>query len=98
MLNRNVANSLNLKLLFVFANYGGLLLLSLTSLFGEWSGMASLGTFYLVLVAPIGMGFIAFQNRKTRNDSKYQKAAFWASALYFAAAPAVIISLILFQN
>jgi hypothetical protein len=42
-----------LHLFWLFFCHGGLLLVILTILFGEWSGMASLGGFFLILVAPI---------------------------------------------
>lgn len=38
-------------LFIIFLNYGALLVQMLTSLFWYWSGMASLGAFYLVLAA-----------------------------------------------
>jgi hypothetical protein len=55
------------ELFIVFATYGGLLLVTLTTLFWFWSAMASLGTFYLIIGAPIIMGIIAYRNRKVKD-------------------------------
>jgi hypothetical protein len=43
----------NNEFFIIFSTYGGLLLIVLTSFFGAWSGMASLGMAYLIGVAPI---------------------------------------------
>lgn len=75
------------ELFLIFATYGGLLLVLLTSLFWMWSGAASLGVFYLVLVAPILMAIIAIRTKNNRNISRYHRWAFTASVLYFGVAP-----------
>ncbi|NMM50785.1 hypothetical protein [Marinigracilibium pacificum] len=49
-----------IELFIIFTTYGGLLLVTLTTLFWKWSAMASLGTFFLILVAPVIMGIIVF--------------------------------------
>jgi hypothetical protein len=41
------------QLFLLFVCYGGAFLVVLTSLFWYWSGMASLGVFFLILAAPI---------------------------------------------
>jgi hypothetical protein len=78
------------ELFLIFATYGGLLLVTLTTLFWKWSGMASLGIFYLILIAPIIMGVIAFRNSKKQNESIYHKWIYRVSLLYFLIAPIII--------
>ncbi|MBK7970363.1 MAG: hypothetical protein IPK08_16270 [Bacteroidetes bacterium] len=67
----NIPNAPITELFIIFATYGVLLLVVLTTLFWQWSGMASLGTFYLILAAPIVMGIIAYRHRHTKTISKY---------------------------
>jgi len=83
-----------LEFFIIFATYGGLLLVMLTSIFWKWSGLASLGTFYLILVAPILLILIAYQQFKKRRVSKYHDWAFKISAFYFVIVP--LIGLILY--
>ena len=83
------------ELFLIFATYGGLLLVLLTSLFWMWSGAASLGTFYLVLAAPILMAIIAIKTRNKRYISKYHKWTFLMSILYFGIAPLTLAGLYL---
>jgi len=71
MKKENVQNRPDIELFIIFATYGGLILVVLTELFWSWSGMASLGTFYLLSGAPIVMGIIAYRHRHTKNTSKY---------------------------
>jgi uncharacterized membrane protein YidH (DUF202 family) len=84
MKSENVPNAPTIELFLVFATYGGLLLVVLTTLFWQWSGMASLGVFYLILGAPIVMGIIAYRHRKTKTISKYHKSTYLSGVLYFA--------------
>ena len=79
----------------IFATYGGLLLVILTSFFWEWSGMASLGTFYLILGAPIVMGIIAYKNHKNKLLSKYHMWAYKLGLLYFVLTPLTFLLLYL---
>jgi len=71
----------------VFVNYGGLLMIILTSFFWYWSGMASLGMVHLLLVAPFVMGVIAYRNYNRKHLSRYHDAMFKAGALYFVVLP-----------
>lgn len=84
-----------IELFLIFSTYGGLLLVSLTTLFWLWSAMASLGTFYLILAAPIIMGFIAYRHRHTRTISKYHNWTYLSALYYFAIAPLTFIFLFL---
>ena len=83
-----------LEYFVIFTTYGGLLLVILTSIFWKWSGLASLGTFYLILGAPILLGFIAYQQFKKRKKSKYNDWAFLICALYYVIIP--LIGLIIY--
>jgi hypothetical protein len=76
-----IDNAPTTELFVIFANYGGLLLVILTALFWQWSGMASLGLFYLILGAPRAMGFIAYSQRQKKTISNYHDWTYNA-ALY----------------
>lgn len=87
MKNENIQNAPTVELFVIFATYGGLLLVALTTLFWKWSGMASLGTFYLILGAPIAMGIIAYRSKQKIKNSKYNNWVYFSSILYFIIAP-----------
>ena len=72
-----------IDLFLTFATYGGPLLVILTTLFWEWSAMASLGSFYLFILGPIVMGVIAYRNFKKRDVSKYHEWTYQAGKAYF---------------
>ena len=93
MKKEEIQNAPIIELFIIFATYGGLLLVVLTTLLWKWSGMASLGSFYLILVAPIAMGIIAYRHRKTKKDSKYHKWTYLSGILYFIITPLVILIL-----
>ncbi len=76
-----------IELFLVFATYGGFLLVLLTSLFWQWSGMASIGTAYLIIIAPFVMGVIAFRQRKLSYLSKYHHYTYISSLLYYIIMP-----------
>ena len=98
MKSEKLENAPNNELFILFATYGGLITVALTSLFWEWSGMASLGTFYLILGAPIVMGVIAYRNYNLRKTSKYHLWIYNLCIAYYVIAPLIIISLIKFGN
>jgi hypothetical protein len=81
------------EIFILFATYGGLLMVTYTVLFWEWSGAASLGVFYLVFVAPIAMMIIANRQFKKRTISKYHKWSFNLSLLYLIIIPVIFIVL-----
>ncbi len=83
------------ELFILFATYGGLLLIILTTLFWAWSGMASLGFFYLLLGAPIVMGIIATSLHIKKELSKYHYWAYKATIWYFAIGPLTLITIFL---
>jgi len=93
MKKEEIQNAPIIELFIIFATYGGLLLVVLTTLLWKWSGMASLGSFYLILGAPIAMGTIAYRHRKIKKDSKYHKWTYLSGILYFIITPLVILIL-----
>jgi hypothetical protein len=66
----------------LFATTGGWLVVFLTALFWEWSGMASLGVFYLVFVAPFVTAGAAFSLRQSVTLSVFHRVAYVASIVY----------------
>ena len=66
MLNEHFPNPPYLSYFFIFVLYGGLLQIILTGLFWRWSGMASLGAGFLIVMGPIVMGFIISNSRKKK--------------------------------
>jgi len=66
----------------LFGTFGGWLLVLLTALFWEWSGMASIGVFSLVLVAPLVTATLALSLWRRRALSAFHRRAFAASVAY----------------
>ena len=66
----------------LFSTYGGWLMVGLTALFWEWSGMASLGCLYLMLIAPFVTAGIAFSLRRSYALSVFHRVAYIASIVY----------------
>jgi hypothetical protein len=69
-----------------------LLLVILTVLFWVWSGAASLGVGYLVVIAPLLLIGIALRTRRERKLSVHHRFTFWTAALY-PAGVAVLLGL-----
>jgi hypothetical protein len=65
-----------------FATFGGWLVVFLTGLFWEWSGMASLGVFYLLFVAPFLTAGAAFSLRRRHALSIFHRVAYIANMIY----------------
>jgi hypothetical protein len=95
MVSDKIINPPLVDTFIIFATYGGLLFVTLTTFFWEWSGMASLGTFYLILGAPIAMGIMAYRQFKNKEISKYHKYTFKLGLLYFVIAPLTFLVLYL---
>jgi hypothetical protein len=66
----------------LFGTFGGWLLVVLTALFWEWSGMASIGVLGLALVAPFVTAALALSLRTRRALSQFHQGAFAASVGY----------------
>ncbi len=94
MFERQIERPPVVPLFIIFATYGGLLVVVLTILFLRWSGMASVGVFYLVLVAPIAMTVLAVMLFRQRRLSPYHFGSFIASGIY----PCVVVpSVVLYR-
>jgi hypothetical protein len=63
----------------LFAILGGWLMVFLTGLFWVWSGMASRGIAFLLVVAPFLTAGIAIGLRKRRNLSPFHRSAYVAN-------------------
>jgi hypothetical protein len=84
-------------LFIIFATYGGLLMVVLTVLVWRWSGMASLGLAYLVLLAPIVMTVLAVMLYRQRRLSQYHFGSFIASGIYpWVVVPTVVLYRVLY--
>jgi hypothetical protein len=81
----------------LFATFGGWLVVALTVLFWEWSGMASLGVLGLMLVAPFVTAGVAFNLRKRRELSGFHRNAYAISIAYSALTFLTLASLVLFR-
>ena len=66
----------------LFLTLGGWLLVLLTAWLWEWSGMASLGTLYLLLVAPVLTGVMSWKLRSQRTLSTFHQCALLLSGAY----------------
>lgn len=80
-------------LLVLLVTYGGWLMVGLTAFFWYWSGMASLGLLYLVLVAPFVTLVMAIMLYRRRGESAFHRAAFLASVAYTCVVGCLIIYL-----
>jgi hypothetical protein len=79
--------SLGVALWCLVLTYGGFFLILASTLTRTWSAVASLITFYLLLVAPILMGVVAHKSRRARLVSTPYRLVFYAAAGYFMALP-----------
>jgi hypothetical protein len=71
-------------LFLVFVTYGGWLMVILTGLFWQMSGMVTVGLAYLLLVAPLLMPVLAWCLYPARAKSKFHFGLFAACAAYLA--------------
>jgi hypothetical protein len=92
MKREEVNNPPSIDYFFIFVNYGGLLMISLTSIFWVWSGLASIGIFYLMTIGAILMVIIVIRNSKSRQLSKYHKWARKLGMLYFIITPLTLLT------
>ncbi len=92
-----ISNPPIIDFFLIFATYGVLLLVMLTTVFWEWSGIASLGTFYLIIGGPIVMGIIAYRNYRNKGLSKYHMLAYKAGLFYFLITPLTLGIFMIFE-
>lgn len=71
-----------LSLLALFYIYGSWLVIILAEIFVKWSGMASMGVAFLIVIAPFICGIIAFRHRKNILLTKYHRLVFLLSIVY----------------
>lgn len=71
----------------IVLTYGGYFIILASTLSRTWSAVASLITLYLVLVAPLIMGVVAYKSRRARLVSTPYRLIFYAAASYFVALP-----------
>ncbi|MBL9113739.1 MAG: hypothetical protein JNJ83_01945 [Verrucomicrobiaceae bacterium] len=86
------------QLFLLFVCYGGVLLVVLTSLFWYWSGMASLGVFFLILAAPILLLPVLLSLWKQKNHSLAHRIAFRACGGYYVLIAVLLCSLPLMRS
>jgi len=86
------------EMFIIFFTYGGLLTLILTVFFWEWSGLSSLGVFYLIFLAPVAMFIVAYRQYKKRKTSIYNLWMFYLGALYFIIFPRTFLILYHFSK
>ncbi len=67
----------------LFLIYAGWIIVWLTSLFWKWSGLASIGIFFLILVAPFISLFLIIYFKKLRTLSVYHATIFKTSISYY---------------
>ena len=82
----------------LFAHGGVWLLLLLTSWLNGWSGMSSLGAFYLMFISPLVAGACVFALWDMRRDSPFHKWAFRFSAAYVLGIVALFATWITYCN
>jgi hypothetical protein len=82
----------------LFATYGGLLIVTITAILWQWSGLASLGSLYLVFVVPFIMVFLAYRMKKNKMISIYHELIYYLSTSYFIIAPLTFLILFLISD
>jgi hypothetical protein len=85
MHSRDIPEPPYITYFFLFFVLGGWLMILLTALFWSWSGMASIGAFFLAFVSPFVASFVAFVLADVRSDSGFHRWAFRISLFYAAA-------------
>ena len=91
MLRSGVELAAVLSYFILFAIYGGWLVVFLTAFFWEWSGMASLGVFFLLFFAPFISLAASIVLWRQRPSSIFHRVGFVLSAFYAGFVPLVVI-------
>ena len=91
--NAGAPQRFSVYLFVLFFVWGGTLLITLTSLFWYWSGMASLGTFFLLFASPFFMIPVLIGLWRMRAQFRPARLATAAGLLYYLV---VVMALILF--
>lgn len=80
-----------LELFLLFLTHGVLITIFLTTLVWKWSALASIGAFYLILIAPIIMLIMIYKMHDEKNISRFHKGILYGAKGYFVATPIVFI-------
>jgi hypothetical protein len=81
-----------LLLLFpLFCCWGGVLLVALTGLFWYWSGMASLGTFFLLFASPFIFLPATIALRRSTRRSAVSEAAWYSCLFYYVVVGSALV-------
>ncbi len=86
------------QLFLLFVCYGGVLLGLLTSLFWYWSGMASVGVFFLMLAAPVLLFPVLLSLWQQKSPSPAHRVAFRACVGYYVLLAMVLCSVPLIRS
>jgi hypothetical protein len=89
MTKRDIPEPPYITYFFLFVHAGIWFLLFFTAFLWGWSGMSSIGLFYLMFISPFPAGAFAFVLHGVRKDSAFHRWAFRISAGY-----AVIIAVL----
>ncbi|QNF33196.1 hypothetical protein HUW51_10830 [Adhaeribacter swui] len=98
ILKESIENPPLIDLFFIFSIYGGILLIILTELFWKWSGMASLGAFFLTIPGFVIMAIIGYRNYKLRHISMYHKMSYLCGLAYCIIMPLTILTASIFLD
>jgi hypothetical protein len=82
MRGKGVVSPPEIPFFILFFTFGGWLQVLLTAWLWEWSGLASIGTLYLILIAPVITAVMSWRLRTTVTLSAYHRLAFLASGAY----------------
>jgi hypothetical protein len=82
MRKASIQNAPYFQLFSLFFGFGGWLLIFLTLCFWYWSGMATLGFFFLLLILPIVVFGCALSIFENRNSSQYHLFTLYGSFAY----------------
>jgi len=98
MTKRNIPEPPYVSYFFLFAHAGIWFLLLLTTALWGWSGMSSIGLFYLLLVSPFPPIAFAFILHGDRCNSAFHRWAFRCSAGYALAMVVLVTAWITYCN
>jgi hypothetical protein len=82
MRSKGVVSPPEIPMFILFFTFGGWLEVLLTAWLWEWSGLASIGMLYLILIAPVITAVMSWQLRSTLKLSVFHRLAFYAGGTY----------------
>jgi hypothetical protein len=75
---------LSKQLFIIFLCWGGVLLELLTAMLWQWSGLAAVGMFFLVFVAPVLLFFVTLGLKRQKPQFRAERIALYACYGYYA--------------